>query len=115
MFIEGVSVDMQHSKWRLLLQHRPRELQAWNEALAKDVGIRVGRMLFAAVRKEAMRWPSTDRSDARPRAYARCVCVCVCVFVCGTLGITGIPLVFQAGGPGSCELSLDQRRRTHNW
>ncbi|CAK9009705.1 unnamed protein product [Durusdinium trenchii] len=36
------------------------EGEAWNEALAKDVGIRVGRMLFAAVRKEAMRWPSTD-------------------------------------------------------
>ena len=35
--------------------------QAWNEALAGDVGLRVGRMLFAAVRKEAMRWPSEGK------------------------------------------------------
>lgn len=33
------------------------EGEAWNEALASDVGQRVGKLLFAAVRREAMRWP----------------------------------------------------------
>eukprot|EP00434_Breviolum_minutum_P011549 symbB.v1.2.010184.t1/scaffold664.1/size175145/4 len=39
------------------------EGEAWNEALAGDVGLRVGRMLFAAVRKEAMRWPSEGKES----------------------------------------------------
>ena len=31
--------------------------QAWNEAAAREVGLRIGRMFFAAVRREALRWP----------------------------------------------------------
>lgn len=32
------------------------EGEAWNEALARDVGLRVGKLLFAAARREAARW-----------------------------------------------------------
>ena len=32
------------------------EGEAWNEALAQDVGLRVGKLLFAAARREAARW-----------------------------------------------------------
>ena len=31
--------------------------QAWNETAAKEVGFRIGRMVFAAVRRETLRWP----------------------------------------------------------
>ncbi|CAE7155904.1 DSK1 [Symbiodinium pilosum] len=41
-----------------LRQARGRgEGQAWNEAAAREVGLRIGRMFFAAVRREALRWP----------------------------------------------------------
>ncbi|CAE7354894.1 KIN13B, partial [Symbiodinium natans] len=33
------------------------EGQAWNETAARAVGFRIGRMVFAAVRREALRWP----------------------------------------------------------
>ncbi|CAE7887541.1 DSK1 [Symbiodinium sp. KB8] len=33
------------------------EGQAWNETAAREVGFRIGRMVFAAVRRETLRWP----------------------------------------------------------
>ena len=48
----------------------PSPAEAWNEALASDVGQRVGKLLFAAVRREAMRWPLDMKDSSWPLKMA---------------------------------------------
>ncbi|CAJ1345398.1 unnamed protein product, partial [Effrenium voratum] len=47
------------------------EGEAWNEAAAQGAGLRVGRLLYGAVRREAMRWPEAQAAPVLAAAERR--------------------------------------------